>query len=155
MDPQQEQAWALGDGIVTQEEYHTAVDRFISCMRDAGFDSTRPVLSPIDGVSLLYDIVPGGDPAVWNKTIDSCNALHISHIEPAYVESQEHVMAAPLRQGVTDCVASKGIRRAGSERNVTDFVSAAGGQVPTVMECVVNVARELFPELPSDLKILY
>jgi hypothetical protein len=155
VDAEQAQAWALGDGIVTQEEYHTAVDRFIACMRDAGFESTKPIVSPIDGATLLYDVIPGGDPAAWNETIDRCNTHHVSRIEPAYVESQDHVMVAPLRQAVAGCVTSKGFKLAGEERNATDFVAAAGGQARPVMECVVEMARELFPELPSDVKVLY
>ena len=33
--PQQYQAWALDDGVVSKEEYHTAVSEFITCVRAA------------------------------------------------------------------------------------------------------------------------
>lgn len=155
VDSRHEQAWALGDGTATQAEYHTAVERFISCMHDAGHGSTEPIVSPIDGLTLLYDIVPDGDPVAWNETIEACNARHLSHIEPAYVESQEHVMDVSLRQGTVDCLMRQGVTLSGHERNVTDFVTAAGGRTPMVLSCVINTARALFPKLPSDVKILY
>lgn len=153
--PEDHQAWALGDGAVSQQEYHTAVDSFITCMRTAGFTVTKPVLSPIDGLTLLYDIVPSGEPAVWNETLESCNQRHLSHIEPAYVESAPHVMQPLLRKAVAKCLARQGVSTKGSESNATEFVAATGNRSLLVMKCVTTTARTLFPELPHRLRVLY
>ncbi len=153
--PEAAQAWALEDGVVTKAEYHKAVGGFLTCLREAGYEVTEPVISPMDGLTLLYDIVPSGEPAAWNEKLESCNHRHLSHIEPAYVEAIEHVMDESLRQGVAQCLAKKGITAKGSERNATDFVAASGNRPLVVMECVTTTARAIFPGLPNELKVVY
>src|SRR5687768_11150508 len=56
------QQWALGDGVVSAAEYRTAVERFRACVQAGGYQVGTPVTSPIDGLSLVYDITPSGEP---------------------------------------------------------------------------------------------
>ncbi|MGH3930712.1 MAG: hypothetical protein ACRDTF_12120 [Pseudonocardiaceae bacterium] len=153
IDPDVEQAWALGDGMVDQYEYRTAMERFVSCLADSGYQVTAPVLSPIDQLTLLYDIVPEGDPDTWNRNVETCNLRHFSHIELTYVEAREQVMDDSLRSSAASCLSGKGVVLTGGERNVEDFVIAAGGDGATAMDCVLVSARRLFPGLPSVVKI--
>lgn len=153
IDPEVEQAWALGDGVVDRHEYRTAMARFVSCLADSGYQVTEPVLSPIDQLTLLYDIVPEGDPDTWNRNVEICNLRHISHIEMVYVEAQEQVMDESLRSAAAGCLSEKGVVLTGDERAVEDFVLAAGGDGATAMDCVLVSARRLFPELPSAVRI--
>lgn len=96
------------DGVVTLAEYHMVVDRFITCARDAGYEVSEPVLSPIDGLRLLYSIAPSGEPRIYNDAVQSCNLSHISLTEPAFVESQSQVMNETLRQAVVTCLQDQG-----------------------------------------------
>jgi hypothetical protein len=148
----QKQDWALEDGMVTVTEYHIAVDRFIACVRDAGYEVSEPVLSPVDGLSLLYDIAPSGEPRIYNNTMQSCNLSHVSLIEPAFVESQSQVMNETLRQAVVTCLQGQSIPANGKERNATEFAAVAGNNQVT-LSCVVDSTRKLFPELPDTLTV--
>lgn len=152
VDPLQEQDWALGDGVVTVMEYHMAVDRFVTCVRDAGYEVSEPVLSPIDGLSLLYDIVPSGEPRIYNDAVQSCNLSHISLTEPAFVESQSQVMNETLRQAVVECLRGQGITVTGEERNATEFAAVTRNNQVT-LNCVFDSTHKLFPELPDVLTV--
>jgi hypothetical protein len=147
------QAWALDDGVVTDSEYRTAVDGFVSCMRDAGYSVTDPVLSPIDGLTLLYDLDFSGDPDVWNVKVEECNLGNVSHIEPSYVEQREQVMDPKLRSATAQCLTRKGIEPTGHEHNVTDFYDTAGKQEDAARECVGKAMLEEFPDYPNFIKI--
>ncbi|GAB1514391.1 hypothetical protein [Actinophytocola sp. KF-1] len=147
------QAWALADGVVTESEYRTAVDGFVSCMRDAGYQVTDPVLSPVDGLSLLYDLEFSGDPAAWNAKVEECNLGHVSHIEPSYVEEREQVMHPELRSATARCLNGKGVRLNGREHNVKDFYEAAGEQEDAARECVRVAMVEEFPDYPRYVRI--
>jgi hypothetical protein len=152
IDPPQKQDWALGDGVVTVTEYHLAVDRFITCVRDAGYEVSRPVLSPIDGLSLLYDIAPSGEPKIYNDAVQTCNLSHLSLTEPAFVESQSQVMNETLRQAVVECLRSQGSPATGEERNATEFATTTRNN-EIVLGCVVDSTHKLFPELPDVLTV--
>jgi len=152
IDPLQEQAWALGDGVVTMMEYHMAVDRFITCVRDAGYEVSGPVLSPIDSLSLLYDILPSGEPRIYNDAVQTCNLSHISLTEPTFVESQSQVMNETLRRAVTECLRGQRVPVTDEERNATEFAAVAGNN-QVVLSCVVDSTHELFPELPDVLTV--
>jgi hypothetical protein len=146
------QAWALDDGAVTDEEYRRAIDGFAGCVRGAGFPVADAVLSPVDGLTLLYGIPPTGDPDAWSKAVEDCNLAHISHVEPVYVEAREQKMTPELREATARCLRDKRVRVAGTERNVREFVDA-GGKSPEVMECVSASTQRLYPELPGFLRI--
>jgi hypothetical protein len=146
------QSWALADGTVTDDEYRTAIDGFTKCVRDAGFPANDAVLSPVDGVTLLYGIPPTGDPGAWSKAVEDCNLAHVSHIEPTYVEAREQRMTPHLRDAAVRCLRDKGVSANGTERNVKELVDTTG-KSPEVLECVSGSAQQLFPELPGFLKI--
>lgn len=147
------QAWALDDGVVTEIEYRIAIDGFVSCMRNAGYAVTDPKLSPIDGLTLLYDLKPSGDPSAWNKKVEECDDASVSQIEPTYVESRDQVMAPALRTATANCLTDDGVRLSGTELNVKNFVDAAAGSGETVMGCVSASMKRLFPSYPGFLKV--
>lgn len=153
VDAEKAQAWALSDGVVTEAEYRTAIERFISCVRDAGYEVTDPVLSPIDRLTLLYDLTANGDRERWNKRIEYCNDTEVSYIEPRYVEAREQVMEPSLRAASAECLNHRGFELTGNERNVRDFVKATNGSTATVMECVTPALQRLFPNVPGFLKV--
>lgn len=142
------QQWALWDDRVTAGEYRTAITRFLACIEDSGYRTGDPVLSPIDGLSLLYDITPSGDPATYNDRVQRCNLGHLSMIEPTYVESHRKVMDQPLRRAVGKCLKGRGVSVSGAEQNATDFATTARDE-PTVVECVTETRQQLYPDLPD------
>jgi hypothetical protein len=156
IDPLQAQAWALGDGVVTEDEYRTAVEKFRSCMKDSGYTVTPPVLSPIDGLTLLYDAIPTGDVKTWNVKIEECNLTTVSHVEPGYVESHTQVMDEKVRRATIDCLVAKGIKTSGTERNIQEFQAvAAKNKKETIMGCIMKSARDIYPDLPHQITVRY
>ncbi|MES5823261.1 hypothetical protein [Streptomyces sp. RG80] len=142
------QQWALRDHRVTAAEYRTAIKRFLACIEDSGYRTGDPVISPIDGLSLLYDITPSGDPATYNDRVQRCNLGHLSMIEPTYVESHRKVMDRPLRRAVGACLEGRGVHVSGTEHNATDFAATARDE-PVVVECVTETRQQLYPDLPD------
>ncbi|MDQ0596530.1 hypothetical protein QF037_000875 [Streptomyces canus] len=142
------QQWALRDDRVTAGEYRTAITRFLACVEDSGYRTGAPVTSPIDGLSLLYDITPSGDPATYNDRVQRCNLGHLSMIEPTYVEQHRKVMDQPLKRAVGECLEGRGVRVSGTEQNATDFAVTARDE-PVVVECVTETRQQLYPDLPD------
>lgn len=150
--PPAAQAWALDDGVVTDEEYRKAVDDFVLCVRAAGYAVEDPVLSPVDGLSLIYEITPAGDPTVYNDAVQKCNLSTMSHIEPRYVEPRHQRMDDRLRPVVANCLRDHGVATTGREENVVDFDARARND-DLLMECVLHAVDEVFPELPKVITI--
>lgn len=147
------QSWALDDSVVTESEYRTAIDGFVSCMREVGYSVTDPVVSPIDGLTLLYDLNPSGDPDAWNKKVEECNTSYVTEIEPTYVEARNQTMEPSLRSATAQCLTGDGFRVSGNERNVKDFVDSTGNTGNVVMHCVTTAMEQLFPDYPGFLKV--
>ncbi|MBO7938186.1 hypothetical protein JTP77_020040 [Streptomyces sp. S9] len=148
------QEWALGDGKVTAAEYRTAVNRFVSCVRDAGYPVGDPVRSPADNLTLIYDITPSGDPATYNEAVQRCNLAHLSMVEPAFVEAHTQVMDRPLRAAVSACVQRQGVHVTTRERNLADFAASAEDETK-VVDCVTGQWRHVYPELPSVVPLRF
>lgn len=148
------QKWALEDGTVTGAEYRTAMNRFISCVRDAGYPVSAPVISPTDNLTLIYDITPGGDPDTYNDAVQTCNLAHLSLVEPTYVEARPQLMAEPLRKAVANCLERQGVRVTSQERNLADFAASARSETK-VVDCVTSQRARVYPELPSAVPLRF
>ncbi|PZG22898.1 hypothetical protein C1I95_04225 [Micromonospora craterilacus] len=145
------QEWALADGVVTDEEYQTAVDRFLACMVAEGYRTTQPVRSPIDGLTLLYDVEPAGDIEQFNEKQEACNLRELSRIEPGYVEAREQHMDERVRTATQECLQETQVPLTGEERTAADFAAAADGSVAKAMSCIVPSARKFYPDLPGRI----
>ncbi|WP_327320154.1 hypothetical protein [Streptomyces sp. NBC_01235] len=148
------QEWALADGKVTAAEYRTAVDRFVSCVRDAGYAVSDPVRSPADNLTLIYDITPSGEPDTYNKAVQTCNLADLSLVEPTFVEAHQQVMDKALRVAVSDCVKRRGVRLTAQERNLADFAASAKDDTK-VVDCVTGQWRRVYPKLPTVVPLRF
>ena len=148
------QQWALGDGMVTAAEYRTAMNRFVSCVRDSGYPVSAPVISPTDSLTLIYDITPNGDADTYNDAVQACNLAHLSHVEPTYVDAQPQLMAEPLRKAVANCLARQGVRVTSGERNLADFAASAKSETK-VVECVTSQRSRVYPKLPASITLRF
>jgi hypothetical protein len=149
----QSQSWALRDGTVTDSEYRTAIDALVSCVRTAGYRITDPTVSPVDGLTLLYDIEPAGDPDTWNTRVEACDTANVSMIEPSYVEQRPQVMDPALRKAVAACLRADGFTPTGTEHNIKDFVELTKGPGEPATHCVTATVPKVFPKAPKTLKI--
>lgn len=147
------QAWALNDGVVTDEEYRTAVAQAIACARAARLTVGEPQVSPVDNLTLLYDIETSGDPDAWSRTVDGCNEAHLSIIEPRYIEKRTQVMAPELRTAVDRCLRGHGVATSGTESNMAQFVAATKNTGEVAAQCVNQSLPVVFPKAPKTLKM--
>jgi hypothetical protein len=152
LDPAHKQNWALSDGVVSSAEYAHAVETFINCVRAAEYQVSEPVISPIDKLTLVYDLSLTGDPTRFNNTVQDCNIAHLAFIEPAYIEANVQTMDMRLRQAVADCLTSRGITITGLERNFPDFKNKTKDENVT-LDCIIYWTHELFPELPDAIPV--
>ncbi|MBT2453174.1 hypothetical protein J7F03_40430 [Streptomyces sp. ISL-43] len=148
------QQWALGDGKVTEAEYRTAMDRFVSCVRGAGYPVTDPVRSPADNLTLIYTITPSGDPDTYNSAVQSCNLSHLSLVEPTFVAAQPQVMDEPLRTAVGNCLRQQGAELTAGERNLADFARSAKDEA-RVVDCVTGQWARVYPRLPAEVPLRF
>ncbi|MFJ7042891.1 hypothetical protein ACIQVC_05730 [Streptomyces sp. NPDC101112] len=148
------QEWALKDGKVSTAEYRTAMDRFISCVRDAGYPVSDPVRSPADNLTLIYDMTLKGKPHVFNTTVQRCNTAHLSLIEPTFVEAHTQVMATPLRAAVSECLRHKGVALTRREHNLMDFAFSAQSETK-VVDCVTKRWTKVYPTLPTAVPLRF
>ncbi|MFE3716374.1 hypothetical protein [Streptomyces cyaneofuscatus] len=148
------QEWALEDGKVTAAEYRTAMTRFVSCVRDAGYSVSDPVRSPADNLTLIYDMTPSGDTDVYNEAVQDCNLSHLSLIEPTFVEAHPQVMDEALRVAVRGCLAGQGIPVTAEERNLTDFATSAEDETK-VVDCVTAQWGSVYPKLPTVVPLRF
>ncbi|MFD5328390.1 hypothetical protein [Streptomyces sp. NPDC127092] len=148
------QEWALKDGRVSAAEYRTAMGRFVSCVRDAGYPVTEPVLSPADNLTLIYAITPSGEPETYNNAVQRCNLSHLSMVEPTFVEARRQVMEAPLRAAVGDCLSREGVVLTGKERSLKDFARSAKDET-RVVDCVTDRWARVYPTLPAEVPLRF
>lgn len=148
------QQWALADGKVTAAEYRTAMNRFVSCVRHAGYAVSDPVRSPADNLTLIYDITPSGDPDTYNEAVQKCNLAHLSMVEPKFVETQTQVMAEPLRMAVAACMRREGVHLTNKERNLAAFAASAKDETE-VVNCVTEQWHHVYPTLPAAVPLRF
>nr|WP_073753892.1 hypothetical protein [Streptomyces sp. CB03234]OKK06154.1 hypothetical protein AMK26_08785 [Streptomyces sp. CB03234] len=148
------QDWALKDGRVSAAEYRTAMGRFVSCVRDAGYPVSEPILSPADNLTLIYDITPRGEPKTYNNAVQSCNLSHLSMVEPTFVEGRAQVMDAPLRAAVGDCLSRRGVVLTGKERSLKAFARSARDET-RVVDCVTGQWARVYPTLPAEVPLRF
>ncbi|WP_329117816.1 hypothetical protein [Streptomyces sp. NBC_01353] len=148
------QEWALKDGRVTSAEYGTAMGRFVSCIRDAGYPVSEPVLSPADNLTLIYEVAPSGAPETYNNAVQSCNLSHLSMVEPTFVEAQPQVMDEPLRRAVGDCLRRQGVAVTAEERNLREFARSAKDET-RVVDCVTAQWPRVYPALPAEVPLRF
>lgn len=73
----------LADGSITRDEYQEASQRYVDCMRTAGYD-TRAV-DPIGAGLFQYQTsVPIGEPDLDDDVSDRCHRGSLDLIEPLY-----------------------------------------------------------------------
>jgi len=154
-DPSTSQRWAFSDGSVTSYEYATAIHRFVSCVRAAGYKVGTLHRSPVDGLTLIYDIAPSGPPARYNARTEACSRRHLSLIEPRYVESHRQTMNATLRRAVSRCLRRRGLHPNTSAHSFSEFLAASTKveQKNALLNCVGRHTQRLFPDLPDYVPI--
>ncbi len=131
------------------------MQRFILCVRDAGYKVGQLHRSPVDGLTLIYDIVPSGSQARYNARTEACSGEHLSLIEAGYVESHRQTMDAPLRRAVIRCLHRRGLPPRASARNFLDLhaASAKVEEKNVLLDCVITHTHRLFPHLPDYITI--
>lgn len=108
-----EQVSVLEDGRVSFDEYQSAVDRTLSCMRDAGIDVGDSGVSRSRGFRVITYAFPTSSPGrTDDQTLaiaDDCIATHSWFVEAAYETSPEalevvEVEFGPYRDSIIACV---------------------------------------------------
>jgi len=142
----------LADGIVSEDDYLSAIEEFTKCMNGRGYEVTNPVLSPVNSLNYLYESSPGStDPDVFNKDLTDCSSTYMSEVEPMYLATHKAVMAEPLRVAMQACMHSKGYDVADDVRSFDDYfpeseaIEANGPRI----ECLIDTMRALYPDIGS------
>lgn len=140
----------LADGEVSQSEYETQVDVALSCNRDRGRGTYEPWINPVDGITILYDFLPGqGVTVSESESGQDCETLHSAAVQAAYIATHEPVMQDALRAYVAECAPAYSVTLSGTERSLADFVRSAGdARKDGVLTCVDNGLRKLHPDDP-------
>lgn len=150
-----EQADALEDGNVTEDEYSAAYENLNRCITDAGYALTEMHVSPIDGATYLFAYDSSGrDQEVASKEMTECQERYWNGVSAGYQDLVPVKMDEPLRQAALVCMRDKGYEVAGDEETPLEL----GGPDPisngnpsarwtAAQECLLDAQGELFPEI--------
>lgn len=141
-----EQMEVLQDGRVTEGEYEWAVSATIACYRAQGHNIADPVLSPVNGLILLFN-KPAQSSSVSSSLVD-CSERYLRLVERSYRETHENRMNTDLRDRVSECLRDRGLRPSGDEESADDYYAEFGERnFDDMIECIGEEASKLFPHL--------
>lgn len=141
-----EQLQVLQDGRVTKDEYELAVSATINCYRAQGHNIADPVLSPVNGLILLFN-KPAQSSNVSSAPVD-CSDIYLRLVERSYRETHENRMNKELRDRVSECLRDRGLRPSGDEDSADDYYAEFGERnFGDMIECIGEEASKLFPHL--------
>ena len=140
----------LSDGTVSRAEYETAVDAALSCNREVGRETYEPWINPVDGITIMYDFLPGEGIPVDGPGADiDCETQHVIYVSSAYQAVNPAVMDEPLRQNIRECATDAGLNTTGGEMNVADFIDSVGeSNSQALLDCVSAGLKTLYPDQP-------
>ena len=150
-----ENAAALEDGVISMDEYLLAAGRYQTCLRELGIVIGGPGLSPVDNVSLLWDLpddVAGGEDVAAGSKV--C-ADHWLPVAGAYLDSHEQRMNDDLQKSVSTCMTTAGYDLSGEEETVPDFMGPSSSNAAQTRrqadaeQCIIRSSQQLYPELPG------
>jgi hypothetical protein len=149
-DPRNPESINLG-GSVSLEEYMSAFDALKDCVTEAGLIVTEPTMSPVDNARLLFGYEFNGlSPDAALAATDGCETQTWTRTSIAFTLDAVPRMNADLAAFVSDCLTERGLDTKGNENSVSAFIASAGEpHRDTVVDCVLEGARRLYPDLPS------
>jgi hypothetical protein len=138
----------------TIREFERGLD---DCYRSHGVWVGEPVVSPIDGWSIIrdssYDGLDIENDEALNEALGACyEEWEIGFLQMAYEVTHDDVMAEPLLHWMRECCADAGLEVSGDERNARDFAAVdgiQGGNIGAVRGCIESGMAELYPEIPG------
>lgn len=150
-----EQADALEDGVVDEGEYADGFARFSECIRDAGYIVNDPVISPVDGITYLFDInFEGRNEVVAMDDIEVCKVSQWQWISAAYQDTAPMKMDEPLRQAAIKCLESQGYELSGDEVTPLDIAGPnpiedgrPSQRWNDTVDCLLDEQARLYPEI--------
>lgn len=110
----------LGDGVITREEYAEAAQRFVDCMRSAGYQ-TVAVDDLGSGVFQYRTTQDPGAEEISQTIQDGCSAGTRDVIEPLYTAMLVNPTRSDINELVLKCLQRKGLAPEGM--TVTEFAA--------------------------------
>jgi hypothetical protein len=95
--PSAEQSAALADGVVTEQEVRSALDRAADCLEAYGIRAVRVGDPQLEGNFQLARFIPDGqDPSVGSDVMAACAEEHSAYVTSKYqVQLEEAGLAHP------------------------------------------------------------
>lgn len=146
-----DQASALSDGVVSDDEYSAAFAALSQCATSQNVAVSEPTISPVsnDRYEFGYDYSGLTVDAALN-VIDGCEAEHWTSVAMAYSFTREPRMNPDLMAATVGCLENRGLSVEGDTVSVEDLVNAVGeSQSDAVTSCVYLTAAELYPDLKN------
>ena len=145
---------ALKDGTVTFSEYDAAYRNLSHCYQAGGLGITSPVVSPVDGFSYVFELVPNGlEASEIQKIQTTCLNKYWMFVSAAYNTVTPPKMDDSLRVAVIACLKSKGYKTSGDEQTARQFARVGNGGTTerrnATETCVSDEAFRLYPNLST------
>lgn len=143
----------FADGEVSADEYREGVDMFVTCMTDRGYTTTDPVVSPVDGLSIIVEPDPSGKSSdVYGADLEECR-MYMGALEAMFPITHTQVMDEPLLVAVTACLTGKGEIVPEGARNYPEMQPADfefdSPWKRAFDQCLVDNVFTLYPDLPG------
>lgn len=155
-----EQAEAMRDGTVDAQEYANAFENFSACMSELGYAAPATWISPMDGVTIIFEIDPGGR-SDDQQSEDSlaCQDKYFSMVAGAHQDTQPYEMDEGIRLAAIQCLRSEGFALDGEEDTPLEMAGPGwmlsdgtrSDQWRAAVKCLQLSQFELFPEIPYSV----
>lgn len=144
-----EQEILVRDGFVTQEEYATAAQRMVGCLREAGIEVSDPELGPQGSYSYRYLAGSEAESTQSRRAIvEGCYDLHLREVAVVHQRSEQYVRSGvELGWSVQRCVELRkpGFQFPADQQDLMATVGALAGEGDRdFLDCQDTVMREAF-----------
>lgn len=149
-----ESAKMLSDGVIDKADYDQAFTNLEQCMTGLGYTVTDPVVSPADGLSLLFGYVnPGRAPEKLDSDSLECETKFWAAVTTVYTNTNEQTTEEAVRVAAIDCLNAKGFKVPAEARNYKamsgDPTADGGAQRKEAEMCVIDNVYKLHPDIHS------
>lgn len=140
------------------EEYSEAFEVFQECMVSRGHRVTDPVVSPVDGMQIIYEATAGtNSKKTYEADFNECY-FPFGEVEADFFVTEQPRMTEPLRNEVQTCMGAEGLELSDSAASTNAMREELGVDVSepldrsdtaqTLNKCIVSAAKELYPDIP-------
>ncbi|MGL4340597.1 MAG: hypothetical protein ACRCSP_09290 [Rhodoglobus sp.] len=149
-------AQTLEDGVVTREEYTSAINDFINCQKELGWTYTEePVWNPPDNLNLIFDgVAPQTTPTAEYQAALAVCSEKIEYISYLFQTTATAFTDPPLLSYIQDCLTEKKVAFTPGGASFAELVgpdASNSADFEAINSCVGDGMKSLYPGMAYSI----